>query len=238
MPDQSPDYSYIPTTPLTSSYTYATPVPKCCSSEPVILGVDEAGRGPVLGPMVYGISYIPVSKKDSLKSLGVDDSKALTDDIRRELLCKIQQADWIGWSIHVGSPQDISSGMLRASKYNLNAQAHDTTINLIKLALESGVNVNEIYVDTVGPPDHYQLKLLSHFPGKKITVTKKADSLFPVVSAASICAKVSRDYIVENWRFVEEGVSFANDYGSGYPGDGKTVSWLKNHVDRFFAFPR
>lgn len=49
----------------------------------------------------------------------------------------------------------------------------------------------QIYVDTVGPADKYEYKLSQRFPGIQVTVRPKADSLFPVVSAASICAKVS-----------------------------------------------
>lgn len=46
-------------------------------------------------------------------------------------------------------------------------------------------------MDTVGPADKYEHKLSQRFPGIQVTVRPKADSLFPVVSAASICAKVS-----------------------------------------------
>jgi ribonuclease H2 subunit A len=54
------------------------------------------------------------------------------------------------------------------------------------------------------------------FPKLKIKVSKKADSLYPCVSAASICAKVTRDYCIKNWNCVED--LKINDYGSGYPG--------------------
>ncbi|MEQ2180484.1 Ribonuclease H2 subunit A [Goodea atripinnis] len=47
----------------------------------------------------------------------------------------------------------------------------------------------QVYVDTVGPAEKYEVKLSQRFPGIKVTVRPKADSLFPVVSAASICAK-------------------------------------------------
>lgn len=82
--------------------------------------------------------------------------------------------------------------MLRRAKYNLNALAHDTTINLIKSALEQQVNLKEVYIDTVGDPDKYRIKLEAIFPKLQIVVAKKADSLYPSVSAASICAKVLR----------------------------------------------
>jgi ribonuclease H2 subunit A len=57
-----------PCSPLTASYTYHSPKPT--SNGPYIMGVDEAGRGPVLGPMVYGVAYCPVEYKEDLEQLG------------------------------------------------------------------------------------------------------------------------------------------------------------------------
>lgn len=95
--------------------------------------------------------------------------------------------------------------------------AHDTTIEMIRQVLRRKVNLQKVYIDTVGSPEKYQAKLEALFPGIEITVAKKADSLYPVVSAASICAKTSRDALLTNWKFLEK-VDVDAEYGSGYPG--------------------
>ena len=71
------------------------------------------------------------------------------------------------------------------------------------------------------------------------TVTTKADSKFPVVSAASIVAKVTRDRILENWVFQEslKTINLSREFGSGYPGDPNTKKWLRKSIDRVFGFP-
>ena len=65
-------------------------------------------RGPVLGPMVYGIAYCPIDRNDDLKSLGVDDSKVLKESEREALFDKLLEdsaAEYVGWAIHVLSPR-------------------------------------------------------------------------------------------------------------------------------------
>jgi len=57
-----------PSTPLNESYTYHSSTPTAAG--PYILGVDEAGRGPVLGPLVYGVAYCPKSYQERLEELG------------------------------------------------------------------------------------------------------------------------------------------------------------------------
>ncbi|TPX33109.1 hypothetical protein SmJEL517_g03936 [Synchytrium microbalum] len=232
-------HPHIPTEPIVKSFTYHSDVPDVCKVEDVALGVDEAGRGPVLGPMVYAICYVPVSRKNDLKKSGVADSKTLDEGQRDALFEELQgYREWTGWAVHANSPQDISESMLRKNKYNLNALAHDTTAKLIRETLERGVRVTEIFVDTVGPTATYQAKLSDLFPGIAITVAKKADSLYPVVSAASICAKVTRDACLRDWSFAEKDMDMlSREFGSGYPSDPNTTRWLRESMDPVFGYP-
>ncbi|KAJ2457378.1 hypothetical protein GGF42_002713 [Coemansia sp. RSA 2424] len=234
-------------TALTKSYTFfsahAPPAESSSSfSGGYVLGVDEAGRGPVLGPMVYATCFCLESDYAALSSMGFADSKQLTEEQRDKLFTVLQtpavQAH-TGWSIRCISPQDISQCMLRRTKYNLNSLAHDATIQLIRDALSRGISLRRVFIDTVGPPQTYQKRLQELFPGIAITVAKKADSLYPIVSAASICAKVTRDAHLSNWVFAESllQTQLSKSYGSGYPSDPNTVRWLKQSVDHVFGFP-
>lgn len=217
------------------SHVYHSSVPKSIVEDidaPCILGVDEAGRGPVIGPMVYAIAYCREDYKDTLAEKGFDDSKVLKHETRSKLLQSMCTVDAdavenIGWGVFSLSAQDISSGMLRPKSMsvdNLNNQAHETTMALIQQVLDQGVKLSHVYVDTVGPPISYQAKLSRRFPEVKFTVAKKADSIYPIVSAASICAKVTRDAII---KLHDES---DGTWGSGYPSDGKTSAYLKNSV--------
>ena len=94
-------------------------------------------------------------------------------------------------------------------------------------------------MDPVGPSNSYKIKLQSHFPGIAITIEPKADSIYPIVSAASICAKVTRDQIVQNWEWTEKDLDgkVSKQFGSGYPSDPNTVKWMDQNEDDFFGFP-
>ncbi|XP_042228890.1 ribonuclease H2 subunit A-like isoform X1 [Homarus americanus] len=211
-------------------------IPDICKEEPCVLGVDEAGRGPVLGPMVYGICFCPVSKHEDLKAAGVADSKTLSEEQREKIFSIMHEnSDYIGWSLEVISPLNISNSMYKRPKVSLNEVSHNAAIGLIKRAIAAGVKVSEVYVDTVGPPEKYQAKLQDVFPTIKVIVEKKADALFPCVSGASICAKVARDRALKKWEF-PEGTEVDN-WGSGYPGDAVTKNFLMNSIDRVFGFP-
>ncbi|CAL7942437.1 unnamed protein product [Xylocopa violacea] len=216
---------------------YLSKVPQVCKDEPCQLGIDEAGRGPVLGPMVYGISYAPLSRKQLLVDLGCADSKSLTEEKRDIIFDQIcEQHETIGWAVDVISPNVIANSMYSRVKASLNEVSMNSAIELAKMAIEAGARIAEIYVDTVGKPEKYQARLEQIFPDIKITVAKKADSTYPIVSAASICAKVSRDHAIRAWQFLEG--SMTSNYGSGYPNDPETKKWLSENVDPVFGFPR
>lgn len=217
----------------------ASAIPDVCKTEDCCLGIDEAGRGPVLGPMVYGICFCPISRKQDLKDLKVADSKTLSEAERENLFSKVDEAkSFVGWALQILSPNTISNSMLQRTKYNLNALSHDAAIGLVQFALDSGVQLKEVFVDTVGPAEKYQDKLSQRFPGVEVTVRPKADSLFPIVSAASICAKVARDHAVQGWTFIENLGEIDTDYGSGYPSDPKTKAWMLKYLEPVFGYPQ
>ncbi|KAJ5092682.1 Ribonuclease H2 subunit A [Penicillium angulare] len=247
------------------SYAYYTPCPEAVTPHgtsttdqpmeftPCVLGVDEAGRGPVLGPMVYGAFYLPMDLHHSLlaQDHSFDDSKVLTPAVRANLMRLLNTPgnklfESCGYAVKVLSARDISSGMMKptGATYNLNAQAMDATIEIIRGVIQDrSVNVQEVYIDTIGNPATYQAKLERIFPTLKITVAKKADSLYPCVSAASVAAKVTRDVALE---VLYEGVLRAQTpddasngpegWGSGYPSDGKCVGWLRRNMDPLFGW--
>ncbi|GLB40445.1 putative endonuclease that specifically degrades the RNA of RNA- DNA hybrids [Lyophyllum shimeji] len=234
-----------PSTPLTESYTYHSKVPT--APGPYILGVDEAGRGPVLGPLVYGVAYCPVAYKDQLEELGFADSKTLTPEIRSGLLNTLDSdPENLAWSVEVICPQAISAGMLRRPPINLNVQSQNATVLLIREIIAKGIQLTEAYVDALGPTTTYQAYLSSLFPEIDFTVTNKADSKFKIVGAASVAAKVTRDACLEGWVFEESMSEDGNPVsglpsaamGSGYPSDPNTQEWLKSSVEPTFGFPK
>lgn len=203
--------------------------------------------------MVYGLLYLPLSLHRSLlaETHHFDDSKVLTPTVRSSLMQKLCTSGTnlyqnCGWATRVMSARDISSGMLKpAGTYNLNAQAMDATIDLVKDVFAKGINVKEIYIDTIGSPSVYQKRLERIFPTTHITVAKKADSLYPCVSAASVCAKVTRDaalevcyqfYIASPTQIEEQPKVSAQGWGSGYPSDAKCTTWLKGHMNPVFGW--
>lgn len=211
----------------------------CASTEDWELGIDEAGRGPALGPMVYGCCCWPISLKETLSSIGFFDSKQVTKENREYFYGILQQLNKKCLYIEekILHPAVLSDSMLRTTGENLNQISYSTVFFLIKSAL-SKLNILKVYVDTVGKPQFFTKLLEEEFalsPQLDFTATEKADAKFPVVSAASIVAKVNRDYCVENWQF-KENSQISRNFGSGYPSDPYTVKWLEESCDQVFGY--
>nr|XP_008505487.1 PREDICTED: ribonuclease H2 subunit A [Equus przewalskii] len=119
------------------------------------------------------------------------------------------------------------------------------------------LSLRQVFVDTVGMPETYQQRLQQRFPGIEVTVKAKADSLYPVVSAASICAKVARDQAfcflrspAEEAEAETQAGPLVPTAGASWQGSGtvskatpphpdpKTKAWLRRHVEPVFGFPQ
>ena len=223
----------------------------------VIMGIDEAGRGPALGPMTYAAAYWhPTNVPTTSIPSDFNDSKQLSSDKRKSLFTQIQNHTHIGFVLRILHASEISRNMLRPSPYNLNAMSHDAAISMIYAVLNSGVQIDTCYIDTVGIASVYQSKLERIFDGYNINfvVEKKADAKYAPCSAASVVAKESRDAIVEHWKWTESSSSISSsssgggqqytpvnghEFGSGYPSDPKCVEWMKSNcnMDKPFGYP-
>lgn len=182
---------------------------------PIIAGIDEAGRGPVIGPMVYGLYIAPLSEKTNYK-----DSKLLTPESRELFFRKMNK----NYSYCKIDPVYITTHMESKTK-NLNQIAKEAVIRLLKDLASKCSNVKTVYIDGLGNNEKYKTELQKHFNFNFI-IENKADSKYQVVSGASIVAKVTRDRCVEGF-----------GCGSGYPSDPYTKAWLLGQKDRAFQFP-
>ncbi|MBN2102082.1 MAG: ribonuclease HII [Candidatus Aenigmarchaeota archaeon] len=195
--------------------------------EEIIAGIDEAGRGPVLGPM--SIAGVSIRKADEKKliEIGVKDSKDLTPKKREELAKKIEK---IAKDIFV-----INVAPCRIDNYLLYQKLSLNEVEIIRFAdIGDLLRSDKLYVDSPEvKTDKFanKLKAKMEYKNTEITAENKADSKYPVVSAASIIAKVARDAEMEKLR-KEFGVR-----GSGYPSDEETISWMKEYLDKNGKFP-
>jgi ribonuclease H2 subunit A len=162
-------------------------IPESAFQEGVNMGIDEAGRGPVLGPMTYAAAFWAKSQDGKVPS-GFNDSKQLTAQSRESLYQKIMDTNEMGFVLRILHATEISRNMLRKEPYNLNAMSHDAAMQMIRAVLDAGVKIHNCYVDTVGSPEAYQSRLNRVFAEHEINfvVEKKADSKYAECSAGSI----------------------------------------------------
>lgn len=181
-----------------------------------VLGIDEAGRGSVLGPLVIAGVIVPEKMDIVLERMGVKDSKRLTPNRRTILSHKLKKM--FEYDLVVISAQDIDN--MRADGINLNEIER---IGMEKIL--SNLNPEKAIVDAVDiKAERFQNKL-ANGTGVNVVAEHKADDNYIEVSAASIIAKQERDaHIAEiNKDYIKMG-----GIGSGYPSDPITKKFLTN----------
>jgi len=195
----------------------------------LICGVDEAGRGPVIGPMVIAIVCIDEDQVDLLVKLGVRDSKELRPDRRAKIALEVMKhARYVKYVIV--PPDEIDRYVVRN---RLNLLEAEKTAELVREALTELGKIDVVYVDSpdVRPDRYAQLLQQILNVNVKIEAMHKADKQVPVVSAASIVAKYIRDSEIDKLRQVY------GDFGSGYPSDLKTVKFILSYVKKHGQLP-
>src|SRR3989344_1590877 len=198
------------------------------SSAEFTLGIDEAGRGPVLGPLVMAGVVLTESASEHLKKLGVKDSKLLTPEKRSELYGHIL-TEAHQHKIIILDPTTIDAA-LSSAKLNLNwLEAHNAAQIINELNAEHAI------VDCPSPniPAYrqYMLKLLTN-QSINLILEHKAEKHTPV-AAASILAKVTRDRIIDELK-KQIGI----DFGSGYMTDPLTQEFQKTNYEKHHALFR
>jgi len=187
----------------------------------LIAGVDDAGRGPIIGPLVIAGVLIPEEQQQPLREFGVRDSKLLTPELRAKLDVKIRETA-MKVNLVEAQPKEIDDFVLHGGRLR--------KLNFLEARMMASVLQDlapmEAYVDASDVNEaRYGATIREFLPenlrGMKIFSEHHADRTFPVVSAASIIAKVKRDGRVEELR-KEYG-----DFGSGYMTDPKTMHFLR-----------
>ena len=180
-----------------------------------VCGVDEAGRGSLVGPLVIAGVSLSKTKIRKLRSMGIKDSKKLTP-LQREKLYKkiIKFAD--DYYVAKINPSTIDKSVFKHELNYLEAKYMAKVI--------SKLNPNISYVDSCDVNPSRFAKTISKLSKKnKIKSYHHADSRFVIVSAASIIAKVNRDREIKKIRK-------NHDVGSGYPSDPKTKRFVKKYI--------
>jgi ribonuclease HII len=187
-----------------------------------ICGIDEAGRGPVIGPLVIAGVSIDESNLETLKKLEPKDSKMLSKKRREELFDQIRAIT--DYYIVIVEPEEVDAALI-APELNLNK------LEGIKMA----ETINKLHPDKaiVDAPStnikEFTEFMRSHLENKdtELLLEHKADENYAVVSAASILAKVTRD------REIEKLNKIYGELGSGYPSDPKTRAFLVENWDTY-----
>ena len=180
----------------------------------MICGVDEAGKGPVVGPLV--VAAVAVNNANDIANLGIKDSKQLTKSKRKELANLIKEK--FNFAVEIIEPRIVDEYRRRNKLNELNREAFERLI--------SKLNPNVAYVDAADVNENrFGSQIKASLTNKKDTDVismHKADAKIEVVAAASIIAKETRESEIEKLK------DKIGDFGSGYPSDERTIKFLKS----------
>jgi ribonuclease HII len=176
----------------------------------LVAGIDEAGRGAALGPMVVSIFAIDKDRIWELRRIGVRDSKALTRSARERIFERLMNLD-AKRSYRKVEPSEIDAAVRSRGGRGLNALEVEVFRELIE-----EVRPQLVYIDSPYRNAKRVYELIGKMEGVRVVCEVRADAKYEVVSAASIVAKVIRDRSVS-----EIGA------GTGYPSDPRTRRYLR-----------
>jgi ribonuclease HII len=189
----------------------------------MICGVDEAGRGPVIGPLV--VAGVLTDKKgiEKLEKLGVKDSKMLTPSQRERLYREITEL--------------TTSHTIKIEAKKLDGLMGSKSLNAIEAECFAGVikklSPSTAYLDSADVScKNFEFMVLKRLKSRpELIVEHKADERYPIVSAASIVAKVERDEEIKRLHKIH------GDFGSGYSSDERTIEFLEQYFKENRTFP-
>ncbi len=191
----------------------------------LVMGCDEAGRGPVVGPLVVAGVVFEEGKKKVLKELGIKDSKKLSSKMRERLYDKI-----------IGLSDDYSVVVLSAKQ--INQMMEIMNLNEIEMnamvKVINALNFDKCILDLPSNSKSFVKEMEKKMNKGGLIAEHKADDKYLEVGAASIIAKVVRDREIEKikGKYKEYG-----DIGSGYPSDVRTVEFLERYYKEKGRFP-
>jgi len=192
----------------------------------LILGIDDAGRGPVIGPMALAGCLVNNEIEKEFKELGVKDSKLLLPKKRELLAEKIKQKS-LSYFVVLTYPYEIDSKI--KSGINLNRVEAEKASEIINNIAEKYPDEKiRVVIDCPSPNKESWRKVVIRKICRQenifVACEHKADRDYVAVSAASILAKSRREEEIEKLK-----QKIGMDFGSGYPHDPKTIEFLKNY---------
>lgn len=195
----------------------------------LLAGLDEAGRGSVIGPLVVSGVLTDQTGIKELRRIGVKDSKLLSAKKREKLAEEIKNIVLQYASIEL-SPVQIDKAVASGVKYRrLNYLELEAMAEIAQMLRPSYLFIDPCDVSPQRCVNEICAKLLFHVD---VICEFHADRTYPLVGAASIIAKVQRDKTISELR------GTFGDFGSGYPSDKKTVLYLENSLRQNGELPQ